>query len=92
MGCLGRLITIGAILTQIVASGAALLVLEMAGVLGGAAIIGTDDAMILFILMALNLLATLVLGFKLWRSGSDRKRMRRQLASYQDIQPLEQRQ
>lgn len=82
MGCLSRFLVAGAILTQLIASALALLVLGMAGVLGGAAIISADDALILFILMALNLLATVVLAIKVWSSGRAKKRMGQELATY----------
>lgn len=41
-----------------------------------------EDVMILFVLMALNLLATIVLAFKVWSSGRAKKRMGQELATY----------
>jgi hypothetical protein len=87
MGCLSRFLIAGAILTQLVASALALLVLGSAGVLGEAAIMSAEDAMILFVLMALNLVATIVLAFKVWSSGRAKKRMGQELATYRAGQP-----
>jgi hypothetical protein len=66
----------------LVASAAALLVLGSAGVLGEAAIMSADDVMILFVLMALNLVATIVLAFSIWSSGRTKKRMGQELETY----------
>ena len=41
-----------------------------------------EDVMILFVLMALNLLATLVLAIKVWSTGRAKKRMGQELATY----------
>jgi hypothetical protein len=82
MGCLSRFLIVGALLTQLIASAAALLVLGSAGVLGEAAIMSAEDVMILFVLMALNLLATVVLAIKVWSSGRAKKRMGQELSTY----------
>lgn len=83
MGCLSRFLVIGAFATQMLASAFALLVLGSAGVLGEAAIINANDALILLVLIGLNLLATVVIAIRLWSSGKEKKRMSQELASYQ---------
>lgn len=82
MGCLSRFIVVGAIATQLVASALGLLVLGTAGVLGEAAIMSAEDALVLLILMALNLLATVVLVIKLWTASRSRKQMGQELERY----------
>lgn len=80
MGCLSRILVVGALLVQVIASGLALLVLGSAGVLGSAAIINSDDAFLVFIAVALSLLATVVLAVKIWIGSRRRKHMERELA------------
>lgn len=74
MGCLSRILVVGALLVQVIASGLALLVL------GSAAIINSDDAFLVFIAVALSLLATVVLAVKIWIGSRRRKHMERELA------------
>ena len=80
MGCLSRLVVIVALAVQVVASVLGLIVLGSAGVLGEAAIISADDALVLFIALSLSLLATLVLAIKLWLGSRKRKRLEHALA------------
>lgn len=72
MGCLSRLLVIGAILIQFLAAALGLLVLGSAGVLGEAALISSSDAILLFVLLALSLAATFVL-----RATGNRHHLRR---------------
>lgn len=76
VGCFSRIIVILSILVQVVAGGLALIVLGSAGVLGEAAIISADDALIVFVAICASLLATIVLSVKIWLSSRDRKRLR----------------
>lgn len=87
MGCLSRILVLGALGVQLIASAFALLVLGSAGVLGEAAIISANDAVALLVLIGLNLLATIILAIKVWLSGREKKRMAQQLASYHATHP-----
>jgi hypothetical protein len=83
MGCLSRLIVVVALLVQVVAAGLGMLVLGSAGVLGEAALISSTDALVMFVLLALSLLATCILTVKLWLASRTRKRLERDFAVIQ---------
>jgi len=76
MGCLSRIVVIVAILVQIIAGALALIVLGSAGVLGSAAVVNSNDALIVFCAIIASLIATIVLALKIWLSSRDRKRLR----------------
>ncbi len=80
MGCLSRLVVIAALGVQVIASGLGLIVFGSAGVLGNAAIVSAEDALIVFVALALSLVATLVLAIKLWLGSRKRKRLEQALA------------
>ena len=75
MGCLSRILVLGALGVQVAAAALGMLVLGMAGVLGNAAIISAEDALFIFVLLAASLLATIVLAVKLWTGSRKRKRL-----------------
>jgi len=62
MGCLSRIVVIVAILVQIIAGALALIVLGSAGVLGSAAVVNSNDALIVFCAIIASLIATIVLA------------------------------
>ena len=84
MGCLGRGALVGVILLQCVAFILTMLVLGSAGVLGEAALIAADDAVLLVVLSALGLLGTLVLSMTCWRGARSRRRLERELLMARD--------
>jgi len=77
VGCLSRAIVVIAILVQLVAGSLALIVLGSAGVLGNAALISADDALVVFIAVAASMVATVVLAIKIWMSSRAKKRLSR---------------
>lgn len=81
MSCLGRLIIAGAVIVQIATFALTLAVIWSAAVLGEAAIIGADDAMILFFLNIAGLAGTLVIAAALWLGGRARRRQARALTA-----------
>lgn len=81
MGCLSRLVVIAALAVQVIASVLGLIVFGSAGVLGNAAIVSAEDALIVFIALALSLVATVVLTIKLWLGSRRRKRLEQALAA-----------
>ncbi len=81
MGAVRRLFVGGIVLLQLATFALTLLVLGSAGSLGGAAFISTDDALLLFVLNAGSLVATLVLALVLWAGGRARRRQARELAA-----------
>ena len=81
MGCLRRLLVVGVVCLQLAIFALTLLVLGSAGVLGKAAIVSADDAMILFFLNAAALAGTMVLAVALWLGGRARHRQARELAT-----------
>jgi hypothetical protein len=83
MGCLSRLLVVGAILIQFLAAALGLLVLGSAGVLGEAALISSSDAIFLFVLLALSLVSTFVLSIKIWMASRENHRLQAQITSYQ---------
>lgn len=80
MGCLRRLFLIGTIIVQFAAFGWALIVFGSAGVLGGAALVAAEDALVGFILAAVAAVLTLIQVIVLWRGGRARRRMAVELA------------
>ncbi len=68
-----------ALVVQVLAGALGLIVIGSAGVLGQAAIINSTDALVMFIALCLNLLATVVLTIKLWLGSRKRKRLERAL-------------
>ncbi len=87
MGCLRRFVVVGIIGLQLVTFVLALVVLGSAGVLGEAALLSSDDALILFVLNAASLVGTLVLTLVLWWGGRVRRRQARELLSWQGPDP-----
>jgi hypothetical protein len=83
MGCLSRSIVLLAVVVQVGAAALALVVLGSAGVLGSAAVINSNDALIVFIAVACSLLATFVLTMKIWLGSRKRKRLEAQLRALQ---------
>lgn len=83
MGCISRVIVVLAIIVQVVSASLALIVLGSAGVLGSTAVINSDDALIVFVAVALSLLATVVLTVKIWLSSRKRKRLEARLLALQ---------
>ena len=79
MGCLSRLVVMAALAVQVIASALGLIVFGSAGVLGNAAIVSAEDALIVFIALALSLVATIVLTIKLWLGSRKRKRLEQAL-------------
>lgn len=75
MGCLRRLFLVGTVLIQLAAFVWALIVFGSAGVLGGAAVISADDALVGFILAAVAAALTLIQVIVLWQGGRVRRRM-----------------
>lgn len=89
MGCLRRLVISATLAIQILTFALALLVIGSAGVLGKAAIISSNDALILFILSAISLVGTLVLAVLLWSGGRTRRRLAQELAAHQAARPTD---
>lgn len=83
MDCLGRAFVAGAIVLQVAAFGLTLAVIWSAGVLGEAAIISADDALILFVLNVAGLVGTGGLAMPLWLGGRARRHQARDLATLQ---------
>lgn len=81
VGCLARTIVAGTLVLQAAAFALTLAVVWSAGVLGEAAIISADDALVLFFLCAAGLAGTAVLAVALWRGGRTRRRQARELAA-----------
>jgi hypothetical protein len=79
MGCLSRVIVVLALLVQVAAAVLGMLVFGSAGVLGEAAIISAEDALIVFVLLAASLIATMILALKIWLGSRTRKQMRADL-------------
>lgn len=88
MGCLGRALVAGVVVLQVAAFGLTLAVIWSAGVLGEAAIISADDALILFFLNAGGLAGTLMLAVVLWLGGRARRRQTRELAALRASTPI----
>lgn len=83
MGCLSRLLVLIALAIQVIAGVLALVVLGSAGVLGSAAVMNSEDAMIIFVAIAFSLLATLFIALKMWMNSRIRKRLENELAACQ---------
>lgn len=81
MGCISRLLVAAALAVQIIAAALGMLVLGSAGVLGEAALISSTDAVVVFVMLALSLVATFVLAIKHWFNSRNRKRLEQALAS-----------
>jgi len=77
VGCLSRAIVVVAVLVQLIAGSLVLIVLGSAGVLGNAAIISADDAVVVFFATVASLVATVILAVKIWMSSRAKKRMSR---------------
>lgn len=80
MGCLRRLLVVGIFFLQVLTFALTLVVLGSAGVLGEAAFISADDALLLFVLSAASLVGTLALAVVLWSGNRARRRQARELA------------
>ncbi len=80
MGCLRRLFLVGTVIVQFAAFIWALVVFGSAGVLGGAAVIAAEDALVGFILAAAAAALTLIQVIVLWRGGRTRRRMAAELS------------
>lgn len=81
MGCLSRIIVTSALLVQVAAAVLGMMVLGMAGVLGEAAIILAEDAVIMFVLLSASLASTFVLAIKLLVGSRSRRRLAAELAA-----------
>jgi hypothetical protein len=79
--CLSRTIVGIALLIQLMAAALGMLVLGSAGVLGEAALMSAEDALIIFALLGVSLIATLVLGAKIWLASRTRRRLHDELFS-----------
>jgi hypothetical protein len=75
MGCLRRLVLVGIVALFALTFGLSLAVLGSAGVLGKAAILSADDALVLLFLNAASAGALLVLVVMLWVGGRSRRRL-----------------
>lgn len=80
MGCFRRVFLVGTVIVQLAAFAWALIVFGSAGVLGGAALIAAEDALVGFILAAVAAVLTLIQVIVLWRGGRARQRMVVELA------------
>lgn len=88
MSCIGRACVAGVVVLQIATFALTLAVLLSAGVLGEAAIISANDALILFFLNAASLAGTIFLAVVLWLDGRTRRRQTRELAALRASTPV----
>ena len=79
MGCLRRILVVCDVLLLTVSALLSLLVLGSAGVLGEAALIAAEDAIILIILNILSLIAIAVLILMLWQGSRTRSRLEKKI-------------
>ena len=80
MGCLRRGMIITILLLDVVTFGLTIAVLGSAGVLGQAALIAKDDALLLVVMNGAALVGTLVLAVVIWLGSRDRSRGDRELS------------